>query len=689
MSIRVLVCKIDDTKPKINAEGYYNFKIINIKRTDQKELYNILTSYRPDVIYCVCPTDNLYDFRFLLSASFEIRKKCLGVKSDDEINTGSIDFCFMTSAMNHPGKQFNPLISVMTSTYKSGDKILRPFNALRAQTYTNWEWVIYDDSDDNNETWNLLKKLKEQDYRIRIYRSDYNDGSIGAAKYNSSMLSHGDYILELDHDDSPVENLFEMVVNAFKAYPETGFVYSDSCELEWGTETNVAYGDYFAFGYGSTEHIKYKGKWRQCVDSPPLNEKTLRYIVGVPNHVRVWKASLYRELNGHNPNFQVADDYELLVRTFLKTRPVRIAELGYLQYRNQGGDNFTNHRNALIQKYTRMISKYYDESIHNRLVELKMPDTVFGKGMYPNAQWWLNIDPNPSPRFEYIYKPNLVVDGEDLVSIVMPTYNRAQYLKNAIKSVQKQTYKNWELYIVGDKCPVLEDVMNAMVNDCDSRIRWWNLSENHGAGGAVPRNYALKMLIKGKYVAYLDDDNEWEPNHLETLMKCIKGTLKPQFPIKKDIHNEIKQETNIKFKKMTIEEEVKNVDISDEEDDTIKDKKTEKKEFINAKEKECNDIMYVFSSFSINGKIIYSKEPRKFRVDTSCVLHRAELLNKYGYWKDRVQGGYAHDWEFVSRWKDEKWSCTMLPTLKYCVATNQQSYEWLYNAVNDQKEHGN
>ncbi|MGI9254950.1 MAG: glycosyltransferase, partial [Thermomicrobiales bacterium] len=75
-----------------------------------------------------------------------------------------------------------PLISVFTPTYLTGDKIERPLRSLLAQTYANWEWVIYDDSPDDGETFARMSELAAADFRISAFRSDTACGNIGEVK---------------------------------------------------------------------------------------------------------------------------------------------------------------------------------------------------------------------------------------------------------------------------------------------------------------------------------------------------------------------------------------------------------------------------------------------------------------------------------------------------------------------------
>ena len=99
----------------------------------------------------------------------------------------------------------------------------------------------------------------------------------------------------------------------------------------------------------------------------------------------------------------------------------------------------------------------------------------------------------------------------DLVSIIMPSYNTAQYIAESIRSVQAQTYETWELIIVDDCSTDNSDEIVAPFLS-DQRIRYLKNSANSGA--AISRNYALREA-KGRYIAFLDSDDLWLPEKLE------------------------------------------------------------------------------------------------------------------------------------------------------------------------------
>lgn len=99
---------------------------------------------------------------------------------------------------------------------------------------------------------------------------------------------------------------------------------------------------------------------------------------------------------------------------------------------------------------------------------------------------------------------------EGLVSIIMPSYNTAPYIKKTIQSVLDQTYEKWELIIVDDCSTDNTDEVLSKIQD--ERIRCFKNEKNSGA--AVSRNRALREA-KGQWIAYLDSDDIWMPEKLE------------------------------------------------------------------------------------------------------------------------------------------------------------------------------
>jgi glycosyltransferase involved in cell wall biosynthesis len=102
-----------------------------------------------------------------------------------------------------------------------------------------------------------------------------------------------------------------------------------------------------------------------------------------------------------------------------------------------------------------------------------------------------------------------------MVSVIMATYNRENYLPFAIESVLSQTYSNLELHIIDDGST---DGTRALVNDYqDSRIRYY-YQENKGQSGAI--NVGINNA-QGDYICFIDSDNIWKLDKLERQIKIM------------------------------------------------------------------------------------------------------------------------------------------------------------------------
>lgn len=106
------------------------------------------------------------------------------------------------------------------------------------------------------------------------------------------------------------------------------------------------------------------------------------------------------------------------------------------------------------------------------------------------------------------------------VSVIIPTYNRVDSLRRAIESVLAQSYKDWELIVVDDGSPTdaISEVLRHYVSR-EPRIRYLR-QINRGSYQA--RNTGIAHA-KGKYVAFLDDDDEWTPEKLKTQVALMES----------------------------------------------------------------------------------------------------------------------------------------------------------------------
>jgi len=111
-----------------------------------------------------------------------------------------------------------------------------------------------------------------------------------------------------------------------------------------------------------------------------------------------------------------------------------------------------------------------------------------------------------------------------LVSVIIPTYNRAEELKRAMKSVLNQTYRNLELIIIDDGS--IDDTENTVQFFSDDRIKYLRNDENMGV--AHSRNRGL-AIARGNYVSFLDSDDEWLEDKLDVQLEKATEFNKPVF----------------------------------------------------------------------------------------------------------------------------------------------------------------
>lgn len=205
-----------------------------------------------------------------------------------------------------------------------------------------------------------------------------------------------------------------------------------------------------------------------------------------------------------------------------------------------------------------------------------------------------------------------------LISVIIPTYERSVLLQRALQSAINQTYPNLEIIVIGDGDPTLE----ATKKLCPFEgIKWINTKKNYGPGGAIPRNFGI-MASTGEYISYLDSDNMWKPNHVQSLYEAISKT-----PM----------------------------------------------------------ATWAMSSMEVEGVDFGFTECKHGQIDTSCLMHHRNLIAEYGLWKPRADANnppfdavYWHDFEIAQRWYlgGEPYVATCLATVDYNAKDSGQ-YEYL------------
>lgn len=105
------------------------------------------------------------------------------------------------------------------------------------------------------------------------------------------------------------------------------------------------------------------------------------------------------------------------------------------------------------------------------------------------------------------------------VSVVIATYNRSNVLRYTLRSLVMQTFADWEAWVIGDACT--DDTAQVVASIGDPRITFVNLENNHGEQSA-PNNEGVRRS-RGAYVAYLNHDDLWFPDHLASALEVLEA----------------------------------------------------------------------------------------------------------------------------------------------------------------------
>lgn len=239
------------------------------------------------------------------------------------------------------------LLSVVTPTHDP-KHIGELWASVRTQTWTAWEWVVVT----NNGA-----KVDIDDPRVRVVECPFATASVGALKKYAFGLAKGDVLVEADHDDVLTTDCLAEVAKAFED-PEVGFAYSDNAKMGPFEPYSKEYG-WESYEYGGLPAMR----------SFEPDAASLAFIWFAPDHVRAWRASVYREVGGHDETLDVLDDQDLMARTYLKTKFKRIPKCLYL-YRITGGNTWLQ-RNAKIQEGTLRLRDKWLHRLAERDAELK------------------------------------------------------------------------------------------------------------------------------------------------------------------------------------------------------------------------------------------------------------------------------------------------------------------------------
>ena len=273
--------------------------------------------------------------------------------------------------------------SIITPTHLKNAFLDDLYKSIKAQTYKNWEWIIFLNGGATKEK---IPPFIRNDMQVKIVVSTEENTCVGYNKNKAFNLGDGEILVEIDHDDMITPNCLSELYKAFQDQ-EVGFVYSD--DAIWHMKEDVIP---FNPDYGWT-HRDFDWNKKKLIahNSFEPTSHSLAFIWYAPDHVRAWRRSVYNSIGGHNPELDICDDHELMIRTYLNTKMKHIPKPLYI-YRITGENTWLERNQAIQQRTVQLFHQYAWDLACKDAKDRGLHIVELGGGINPKYGTDINID---------------------------------------------------------------------------------------------------------------------------------------------------------------------------------------------------------------------------------------------------------------------------------------------------------
>jgi GT2 family glycosyltransferase len=295
-----------------------------------------------------------------------------------------------------------PLISILVPTYNTPATLLQEMiESVLAQAYDNWQLCIADDASPSPHVREILEGYAKADPRIRLaFRS--TNGHISAASNTALELATGDWLAMLDHDDLLTPDALLSVAEEINAHPDAVLIYSDEDKID-------------ELGVRNTPFFK--------PDYSPVLLLAQNYL----NHLTVHRAERVRAVGGWRSGFDGSQDYDLNLRVLEGAKPDQVRHIPKVLYHWRAVEGST----ALA-----VGEKSYATEAARKAVK----DSIERCGLMAEV--------THTPALPFVRVRHALPDPAPLISLIIPTRDRADLLATCIDSVRAlSTHANYEILI--------------------------------------------------------------------------------------------------------------------------------------------------------------------------------------------------------------------------------------------------
>lgn len=352
--------------------------------------------------------------------------------------------------------EYEPLISILVPVYNTPEEFLKQMiQSVRKQTYGNWELCIANANPANETVAEILRISSTKDERIKVKDVPENEGI--AQNTNAALaIATGDYIGLLDHDDLLTPDALYEVVKTINENDRPQVLYSDEDKITMDL----------------SEHFQPHMK-------PDYNKDLLRsnnYIT----HFFVADRMLVEEVGGEDGEYNGAQDYDLILKC--TERAKGIAHIPRILY------HWRVHKASTAGNPA---SKMYAFDAGKRAIE----DHLKRCGEISKVSHEKDLG---------FYRVKYQVQGSPLISIIIPNKDQVESLDKCLRSIEKSSYKNYEIIIVENNSTEDETFAYYKKTESDKiRIVYWSDEFNYSA----INNFGVKHA-RGDYLLLLNNDVE-------------------------------------------------------------------------------------------------------------------------------------------------------------------------------------
>ena len=418
-----------------------------------------------------------------------------------------------------------PLISVLIPNYQYVKYVATAVDSALAQTYPNLE-VVVSDNCSTDGAWELLNERYGNDPRVRLYQNATN---IGMARNFDRLLelARGRYLMCLSSDDFLFPPHLAQLEAGFARDPALDVVY---CNAYFAHEDGTVYMTRAMPGQFPVDFVDARDEL--------VEEFTTVCPVCFPCALFKREALLEPGICGDPLNGQDARDWELIIRlTLANKRFAYIAQpsMAIRLHADQFSGDAYHRSGRNVLDFASYVERYIDHpefarrmrgrelgvaSLLDTLVA-QAPGMNGGTTPFDDAQLTrLGALDRQLKERAAVYEPALV--RESRVSVVIQSAGAPRPLLRALDSLVEQRNPNWEAVVVDHGGIPVEALLRA--HPGWDKISYVRLPTTHTAGAA--RNLGLRM-IRGEYVAFLEADDRFAPDHLAHAAEAIatRGAL--------------------------------------------------------------------------------------------------------------------------------------------------------------------